>query len=47
VERAAALSTNPTTGVTTVPYAVNPNFGNRLYDVSPGVFWRVGLRVTP
>lgn len=45
VDRAGTLSTNAGTGVTTVPYAANPNFGKRLYDITPGVFWRVGLRV--
>jgi hypothetical protein len=47
VDAGGTLSTNPTTGVTTVPYVVNPGFGKSLPGRSPGVFWRVGLRVTP
>ena len=47
VDPAGTLSTNSTTGVTTVPYLVNPNFGQVLQDRSPGVLWRVGVRITP
>lgn len=47
VDENAALSTNGTTGVTTVPYIVNPNFGALLGDRSAGPLWRVGLRITP
>ncbi len=45
VDRGGALSTNPLTGVTTLPLVVNPAFGTRLADRSPGVLWRVGLRI--
>ena len=47
VDPAGTLSTNSTTGVTTVPYVVNPNFGKLLTDRSTGVLWRVGVRITP
>jgi hypothetical protein len=47
VNRTGSVSTNPVTGVTTVPYIVNPNFGQVLADRSPGVLWRVGLRIVP
>ena len=47
VDRAGALATNASTGVTTIPYIVNPNFGQLMADRSPGVLWRVGLRVAP
>jgi hypothetical protein len=47
VDPTGTLSTNSTTGVTTVPYIVNPNFGKLLTDRSPGVLWRVGVRITP
>lgn len=47
VDPAGTLSTNTATGVTTVPYIVNPNFGKLLTDRSPGVLWRVGVRITP
>lgn len=47
VDPGGVTSANPTTGVTTVPYVTNPNFGSRVFDVTPGVFWRVGLRITP
>jgi hypothetical protein len=47
VDPTGALSTNPLTGVTTVPYVVNPNFGKIFSDRSTGVLWRVGVRVTP
>jgi hypothetical protein len=47
VDRTGAVMRNPTTGVTSVPYIVNPNFGQRLADRSPGVLWRVGLRIVP
>jgi hypothetical protein len=47
VDPTGALSTDALTGVTTVPYIVNPNFGKILTDRSPGVLWRVGVRITP
>ncbi len=47
VDPTAALTTNAGTGVTTVPYIVNPNFGKVLVDRSPGPLFRVGLRITP
>lgn len=47
VDGTGALSTNPTTGVTTVPYLANPTFGERLNARAPGIFWRVGMRITP
>jgi hypothetical protein len=47
VDRTGSVSTNPLSGVTTVPYIVNPNFGRVLADRSPGVLWRVGLRIVP
>ena len=46
VDPLGALSTDAA-GVTTVPYLVNPNFGKLLADRSPGVLWRVGVRITP
>lgn len=45
VDRTGAVSTNPLTGVTTVPLTVNPRFGEILADRSPGVLWRVGVRI--
>lgn len=45
VDRTGTLTTNPLTGVTTIPLVVNPNFGERLADRSPGILWRVGLRI--
>lgn len=47
VNPAGVVTVNPGTGVTTVPYVVNPGFGKPLDGRAPGVFWRVGLRVTP
>lgn len=47
VDPSGALSTNPGTGVTSVDYIANPNFGSRIADWTPSVFWRVGLRITP
>lgn len=47
VDPAGSLTTNATTGVTSVPYVVNPNFGKVLTDRSPGILWRIGVRVTP
>ncbi len=45
IDRAGTLSTNTTTGVTTVPLVVNPNFGALLADRAPGMLFRVGLRI--
>lgn len=47
VDPLGAVTVNPGTGVTTIPYVVNPAFGEAATGRSPGVFWRVGLRVTP
>jgi len=47
VDPGGVTSTNTATGVTTVPYVTNPNFGSRVFDITPGVFWRLGLRITP
>jgi hypothetical protein len=47
VDPTGSITTNSTTGVTRVPYVVNPNFGKLLTDRSPGVLWRVGVRITP
>ena len=45
VDRTGALTRNTTTGVTTVPLVVNPNFGALLADRAPGMLFRVGLRI--
>lgn len=45
IDRSGALTTNALTGVTTMPLLVNPRFGEVLADRSPGVLWRVGLRI--
>ena len=45
VDRNGAMTTNPATGVTTVPFVVNSNFGQILSDRSPGMLFRVGLRI--
>jgi hypothetical protein len=45
VDRTGTLATNPGTGVTTVPLVVNPTFGQILVDRSPGMLFRVGLRI--
>jgi hypothetical protein len=47
VDPAGSVTTNPVTGITTVPYIVNPDFGKPSTGRAPGVFWRMGLRVTP
>lgn len=47
VDRTGTISTDPGTGATRVPYVVNPAFGRLLADRSPGVLWRVGLRIVP
>jgi len=47
VDPGGTLTTNAGTGVTTVPYIVNPNFGERAFEHAPGIFWRIGLRITP
>lgn len=46
VDAAGTVTVNPGTGVTTLPYVVNPAFGERVNGRAPGVLWRVGLRVT-
>jgi len=45
IDRTGAVTTNALTGVTTMPLTVNPRFGEILADRSPGVLWRVGLRI--
>jgi hypothetical protein len=45
VDRTGTLTTNPGTGVTTVPLVANPNFGGQLADRSPGALFRLGLRI--
>lgn len=47
VDPTGTTTTDSGTGVTTVPYIVNPNFGKVLSDRSPGVLWRVGVRISP
>jgi hypothetical protein len=47
VDPGGVTSTNTATGVTTVPYVTNPNFGSRAFNITPGIFWRLGLRITP
>jgi hypothetical protein len=44
VNPARAISTNPATGVVTVPLVANPNFGKLLVPRSPGATVRAGLR---
>lgn len=45
IDRTGAVNTNALTGVTTMPLIVNPRFGEIVADRSPGVLWRVGLRI--
>ncbi len=45
VDRTGAISTNPTTGVTSVPLVVNPGFGALLADRASGMLFRVGVRI--
>jgi len=45
IDRTGAVTTNALTGVTTMPLSVNPRFGELVADRSPGVLWRVGLRI--
>lgn len=47
VDGTSTLNFDPVSGVTTIPWAVNPAFGRLLADRSPGILWRVGLRITP
>ncbi len=47
VDRTGTLTRDPLTGVTTVPYIVNPRFGQLLADRSAGVLWRASLRIVP
>jgi hypothetical protein len=47
VDRTGTLSRDALTGVTTVPYVVNPDFGKVIADRSPSALWRVGLRIVP
>ncbi len=44
VDPARALTTNPATGVVTVPLVANPNFGKLLYRYSPAATLRAGIR---
>ncbi len=46
VDATGSVTVNPGTGVTTLPYVVNPGFGEKVDGRAPGVLWRVGLRVT-
>ena len=43
VDRTGSVST--AAGTTTVPLLVNPNFGELLAERSPGMLFRVGLRI--
>ncbi len=45
VDRAGAVTTDPGTGVTSVPLVVNPGFGDIIADRSPGMLWRGGVRI--
>lgn len=45
VDRAGAITSSPTTGVRTVPYVVNPAFGQLLADRASPMLFRVGLRI--
>ena len=45
LDPAAPLTVDPTTGVTTVPVAVNPGFGRELRSRSTGRYVRFGLRL--
>lgn len=45
VDRTGTLTTDPVTGVTTVPLAVNPGFGGPLAERSAGALFRFGLRI--
>ena len=45
IDRTGAVTTNPTTGVTTVPLIANPAFGDVLARRSPGRALRIGLRI--
>ncbi len=47
VDPSGSTTTDPLTGITTIPYIANPDFGERRSGTAPGVFWRVGLRITP
>lgn len=44
VDRAGTLTTDPVSGVTTVPLAANPNFGHLLARRTTGRMLRLGLR---
>jgi hypothetical protein len=45
VDPAGALSTDPATGVVTVPLIANPNFGNAIRRYGQGRYLRIGVRV--
>lgn len=47
VDDTGAISQDPATGATIVPYVTNPGFGARAAARAVPVLWRVGLRVTP
>jgi hypothetical protein len=47
VDTGSSITTDPGTGVTTLPFAANPNFGTRFTTPTPSIFWRIGLRITP
>lgn len=45
VDRSGTVTTNPGTGITSVPLVVNPGFGEVLSDRSAGMLFRLGLRI--
>jgi hypothetical protein len=45
VDAAGTLTTDPASGVVTVPLATNPNFGRSIRRYGSGRFLRLGLRV--
>ena len=45
VDRTGTVTTNPGTGVTTVPLIANPAFGNVLARRTTGLVLRLGVRV--
>lgn len=47
VDPSGTVTTDAVTGVTTVPYIANPDFGTRLNAKAPGIFWRIGMRIVP
>jgi hypothetical protein len=45
IDRGATVTTDPVTGITTVPLVANPRFGSVLARYGTGRAWRIGLRV--